>query len=216
MKFKVIILDFDGTIVESVGIKDEAFKTLFEEYPDHLEEITNYHLSHNATVRFEKFRHITENILRQKYTEEIERTLSKRFSELVFQKIVECPYVRGAEDFLNFFMGRVPLYLASASPADELSKILSLRNMTEYFKKIYAVPWKKTDVIADILRRENVAPKEAVAIGDSLEDYRAALSMKIFFVGRQSGKFSGIMNIPILNDLIEIRNFLCNMTPIRS
>ena len=33
MRFKIIVLDFDGTLIESVGIKDQAFKELFKDYP---------------------------------------------------------------------------------------------------------------------------------------------------------------------------------------
>jgi phosphoglycolate phosphatase-like HAD superfamily hydrolase len=212
MKIKTIILDFDGTIVESVGIKDWAFETLFKEYPDHLDEITKYHLSHNATVRFEKFKYITEHILKEKYTEDVERNLSRRFSELVFKQIVECPYVSGAEDFLNYFWGKIPLYLASASPAEELERILKARNLEKYFKKIYAIPWMKKDVIKDILNNENIPPEEAVFIGDAFEDYQAAQSTNVFFIGRDSNKSFYSAEIPVYNGLFDIKTFLCTVS----
>ena len=208
MKYKVIILDFDGTIVESVGIKDEAFKTLFTKYPDKLDEITNYHLSHNATIRFEKFRHITKHILNQEYTEELERTLSRKFSDLVFQKIIECPYVHGAKDFLNCFWGRVPLYLASTSPADELDRILTARDIKKYFKNVYAIPWVKTDVIKDILNCEHIYPDEAVFVGDAFEDYRAARETGVHFIGRDSGKFIEKAAISIYPGMKDILKYL--------
>lgn len=211
MKIKTIILDFDGTIVESVGIKDWAFKTLFKEYPDHLDEIMEYHLSHNATVRFEKFRHITENILGEEYSEGIEKKLSGKFSKLVFQRIVECPYVPGAEDFLNYFGDKVPLYLASASPVEELERIIETRGIKKYFKKIYAIPWVKTDIIKDILKSQNISPEKAVFIGDAFEDYQAAKSTDIFFIGRYSNKSFSDAHIPIYQDLFKIKHFLIQM-----
>ena len=102
MKFKTIILDFDGTIVESVGIKDQAFRELFRGYPECLDRIMDYHLAHNATIRYDKFQYITENILGQVYTEEAKQRLSGQFSDLVFERIVNCPYVNGARDFLEY------------------------------------------------------------------------------------------------------------------
>jgi phosphoglycolate phosphatase-like HAD superfamily hydrolase len=208
MKFKAIILDFDGTIVESVGIKDRAFRELFKDYPDRLDEIMAYHLSHNATVRFEKFWHITENILKKEYTEDIARDLRDRFSKLIFQRIVECPYVPGAEDFLDYFQGKVPLFLISISPAEEFERILSARNLTKYFKRIYAVPWIKADAIKDILQNESVFPQEAVFIGDSFEDYQSAQSTRVFFIGRDSGKSFGGADIPVYRNLDDIKNYL--------
>jgi len=205
---KVIILDFDGTIIESVGIKDSAFKTLFSEYPEHLNRIMRYHLSNNATVRFDKFKHVIENILNQEYNEEKKRFLSRRFSDLVFEKIVECPYVRGAEDFLNYFREKVPIYLASASPLEELEEILETRDLKKYFKNVYAIPWIKMDVIQDILKRENIPSEEAVFIGDAFEDYEAARLTDVFFIGRNSGKSFHSADIPVYKNLSDIKEFL--------
>jgi len=210
MKIKVIILDFDGVIVESVGIKDRAFRKLFEAHPAYLDRIMEYHLSHNAIVRFEKFRYITENIIGREYNKKIEKELSVKFSELVFNAIVGCPYVRGATDFLNYFYGRVSIYLASMSPADELDRIVEARNLKKYFKKIYAVPWVKADVIKDIMMKEEAENKEIIFIGDSLEDYQSAQKMNVSFIGRDSKKSFDGAAIPIYKDLFEIKKVLIN------
>jgi phosphoglycolate phosphatase-like HAD superfamily hydrolase len=211
MNFKVIILDFDGTIVESVGIKDEAFRVLFQEYPMHMEKIIEYHLSHNATVRFEKFRHIVENILGQEYSKKTDEHLCTRFSDLVFQEIIKCPYVEGAEEFLNYYFVKAPLYLASASPASELDKILSARGLKKYFRCVYAIPWEKTDILGDIIKRENVAAADVTFIGDSYEDYKAAHAKGVHFVGRNSGKSFHGANIPVYDDMVEIKKYFQNL-----
>ncbi len=208
MKFKVIILDFDGTIVESVGIKDQAFETLFKEYPDKLDEIMKYHLSHNAIIRFEKFRYITEHILKQKYDEDVKRRLSQRFSELVFKRIIDCPYVSGTIEFLDYYHEILPLYLVSVSPEDELDKILTARDLKKYFKKVYPSSWKKSEAMEDILRKEKLTPNETLFIGDSLEDYESARSTNILFIGRYSGRSFQGARINIFNDFIAIGAFL--------
>lgn len=210
MKVKTIILDFDGTIVESVGIKDWAFEALFREYPDKLDEIMRYHLSHNATIRFEKFKYITENILRQEYNEDVEGGLSRGFSDLVVKKIIECPYVPGAMEFLEYFHEILPLYLVSVSPGDELDKILTARDLKKYFKKIYPSPWKKSDAVFDILREENLSPKQTLFIGDSLEDYQSAQAARVSFIGRDSGRSFQGARINVFNDFVDIRAFLDN------
>lgn len=208
MKIKTIILDFDGTIVESVGIKDRAFEMLFEKYPQHLDQIMDYHLSHNARVRYEKFKYITEIILKEEYTQETEKSLAKRFSDLVYKRIVECPYVPGAEDFLNYYHDKIPLYLASASPANELGRILKARHLTEYFKGVYAIPWVKKDVIKDIMYVEKISSDEVVFIGDAFEDYQAAQSAQVFFIGRRSSKSFRDADIPVYENLFDIKTYL--------
>ncbi len=208
MNIKTIILDFDGTIVESVGIKDRAFETLFREYPDHLDEIMKYHLSHNATVRFDKFRYIVEKILGQEYGGETERKLSEAFSKLVFERIVQCPYVRGAQEFLECFWGKIPLYLISVSPDEELERILKARDLNKYLKKIYAIPWVKKEAIQDILKSEKISSQEAVFIGDTFEDYQAARSAGVFFIGRDSHKSFHGADIPVYENMFDIKKFL--------
>jgi len=210
-KIRTIILDFDGTLVESVGIKDEAFHTLFSGYPEYLPAIMEYHLSHNATVRFEKFRHITENILIERYDDETKDRLSRRFSELVFRRIVECPFVEGAQDLLLFFYERLPVYLVSASPESELEKILELRNIRKYFTDIYAVPWKKSEAIRDILKGESGPRKETLFIGDAFEDYEAASTAGISFIGRDSGKSFKNAAVPVYKNLFEIKEHICGL-----
>lgn len=210
MGYKTIILDFDGTIVESVGIKDEAFEELFQDYPSYLGDIKEYHLAYNATIRFDKFKHIYENILGEKYSPSVEESLSKKFSEIVYSKIVACPYVEGAVDFLEFFWKRVPIYLASVNPADELDRILKARKIINYFKGIYAYPWVKAAAINDVIQKEKITPAEAVFIGDTLEDYISARDAGVCFIGRRSGRSFGGASIPIYKDLKEIQSFLRN------
>jgi len=215
MHYSVIILDFDGTIVESVGIKDAAFEELFKGFPDHLDDIVHYHLSHNATVRFEKFEYIYRNILNLKYNEEIEKSLSERFSELVFQKIINCPYVPGALEFLQHFQNTVPLYLVSFSPGDELDKILDARNLKLYFSKVYSSSWNKVDAILDILLKESISPKDTVFIGDAYEDYLAARSTSVSFICRNSNKNFHGSDLRIFNDLRSIKDFLDSTVKIK-
>jgi len=208
MRFRVIILDFDGTIVESVGIKDAAFRELFRGYPEHLDEIMAYHLSHNATIRFEKFEFIYRNILKQPYGQNIKEDLSRRFSDLVFNEIVECPFVEGALEFLEHFVAILPLYLVSMSPEEELIRILREKALAQYFKNVYYSSWKKVDAIDDICRNEAVLPIEAVFVGDTYEDFQAAKSMNVPFVGRNSKKSFFDSTAPIFEDLHGVLEFV--------
>ena len=46
---KAIILDFDGVILESVSVKTEAFRKLFSNKPDYVDEIVEFHIK-NGTI----------------------------------------------------------------------------------------------------------------------------------------------------------------------
>jgi beta-phosphoglucomutase-like phosphatase (HAD superfamily) len=207
-EIRAIILDFDGTLVESVGIKDDAFRALFSEYPEHLPAIMEYHLTQNATVRFEKFRHITESILGMQYDDHTKERLSRTFSEMVFRRITECPFVAGAEEFLEHFCRKIPLYLSSASPDEELSRILETRCLRDFFRHVYAASWPKEDAIRNILKKEDIPPENAVFIGDAFEDYEAARSAGVQFIGRNSRKSFRNAPVAVYKDLFEIKEVL--------
>ena len=60
----VLILDFDGVIVESIPLKTVAFRKIFSfAPPEHLDEIIAFHLENGGMSRYDKFRHIYANIL---------------------------------------------------------------------------------------------------------------------------------------------------------
>jgi beta-phosphoglucomutase len=208
---KAILLDFDGVIIESVGIKDQAFEELYQTYPKYLPQIVEYHLSHNATIRFTKFRYIAENILHEPYNAQKEKELSERFSNLVFEKIIDCPYVDGALEFLDFFSNRVPLYLISISPEEELSQILIARNLDHYFEKVYANPPQKSEAFKQILAESQLDPSETVYIGDTPEDYEAAFTIGIPFIGRKSKKVFPEGGFPVFENMREVQNCLWDL-----
>ena len=205
---KTIILDFDGVIVESLGIKTEAFRDLFSDYPQHLEQIMSYHLAHNAISRYIKFEHIVTHILDETYDEERKKELGTRFSQLVRQKVIECPYVAGAEEFLQYFSPRVPLYVASATPQDELASIIRARGIDGHFKGIYGTPWEKYEIVQKVMLAEKVNPDAVAYVGDSQEDYKVAQETGIFFVGRINEEPLDSLGVLAYKDLFGVKQYL--------
>lgn len=206
--YQAIILDFDGVIVESVGIKDDAFRELFKDFPHHLDSIMTYHLTNNATIRYEKFKVIYEEILGLPYTGEVSARLGAQFSKMIFEKIVLCPFVKGALEFLEEFERQALFYLVSINPAQELRLILAAKKIDQFFSDIYAYPWGKADSIREILRRNDFLEKDVVFIGDSPEDFQAAKMVGIDFIGRQSVRSWEGKGCLVFNDLQEIANYL--------
>ncbi len=205
---RTIILDFDGTLVESVGIKDRAFETVFSGFPDRLAEIMDYHRAHNHVLRFEKFRHITETILGQTYTEADEKRLGDAFHDLVVDGLISCPEVRGARAFLEEFHGRAYMCLVSKSPDTEFRQVVAARGMDRYFTGIYTGDWNKADAIRDILARADTSAENTVCIGDTLEDHAAATEAGVAFIGRDSGRPFPASVTPVFADMEQIRQHL--------
>ncbi len=154
--FKVIVLDFDGVILESLDIKTKAFLKVFSGYPEHAEEIARYHLQNGGVSRYKKFEHICNNILRIPLRDGESEELGKHFSEAVINEMLMCPFVKGALEFLEKYSRIATLYIASGTPEDELRYIVEKRGLSKYFKAVYGTPALKTDIIINIIDNEKI------------------------------------------------------------
>lgn len=207
-KIQAIILDFDGVIVESNQIKHMAFSELFSQFPQYHDDIMAYHLRNNAVDRHEKFRFIMESILHETYSSEIAQIWSEQYSKMTRQKIIACPYVSGAEGFIHD-LGRIfPLFLASATPQDELKLILDARGMTGLFQSIYGAPLKKIKIFEEIASESLLTPEEILFIGDSREDFFSAQEFGCNFIGRISEYNFKDVPARCFQDLYEIKAYI--------
>lgn len=206
---RAIILDFDGVIVESVDIKTQAFRELFSIYTPNVEPIVNYHLSHSGVSRFIKFQYIWENILKRRYDNTIQDKLGKEFSEIVISQVIDCPFVVGALDFLQKFYKKIPLYIASAVPQEELVTIIHKKGLGRYFTALYGYPpVTKSQAIKNVMSRQAIPAEDILYIGDSLEDLKAAKARGTLFIARKNKEDFKDYSLPVLDDLNSITNYI--------
>ena len=93
MKKEVIIFDFDGTLIESVNIKDKAFKKIFSRFPKkERKKAWDFHKEHSGWSRVEKFKILLEGMSEAQHKIKMEE-LSIEFSVLVTEEIVKAPLV---------------------------------------------------------------------------------------------------------------------------
>ncbi len=200
---RAAVFDFDGVIAESADIKTEAFRRLF----DGDERAVQYHVANMGVSRYDKFRHITTEILGRPYTPEDERRLGERFSELVVDEVVRCPFVPGARELLKRLAGELPLFVASAVPEEELRKIVSLRGIEDRFQAVYGTPATKGQILRRILEDRDLDRDEVVMVGDASSDLNGAREAGVRFVGRVPAggpdPFAG-EDVLVVNDMSEL------------
>jgi HAD superfamily hydrolase (TIGR01549 family) len=212
---EAILFDFDGVILESVGIKTDAFRELFKTYPAKVNAIVQYHLQNGGVNRTEKFAYIYRKFLRRPLTEVDQKRLGIRFSNIIQMKMLVCRYVPGALRFLKSLQGRVPVYVASATPERELKRIIKKRGIQPFFKRIFGHPTSKRETIRSVIRQGNLHPSQILYVGDSLADWKAARAEGILFVARKNPELPGRFprNVRQVNDLSELhRWFKASMT----
>ena len=207
---KSLILDFDGVITESVGIKAEAFSNLYKKYGNDIQrKILDHHYSNGGMSRYDKFRFYHEEFLGITLTDSMMKNLSNRFSKIVLGKIINVPYVNGALDFLNLYYNTYNLFISTGTPKTEIDLIIKERKIDHYFLKVYGSPMSKVTHVHQILSKFNLKREETIFVGDSLEDFNAAKSTGLKFVARihdTNEYLNGSNNC--INDLTELPELL--------
>lgn len=184
---ELIVFDFDGVIIESNGIKDQVFEEIFNRYPEYGADALAWHREHVSLSRYAKFDFLLQKMNRQN-DEVFRNALVSDFSRITLEKLQKVDFVKGARKFLEKYHDRLPLYLASVTPADDLVLILDNLGLRGFFKDMYGCPpWTKPDAIRDILTKEKASSSTVVLIGDSYGDQRAAQETGVRFIGRNSG-----------------------------
>jgi phosphoglycolate phosphatase len=181
---KGIVFDFDGVILESTKIKTEAFTTLFSEHPDHLDKIVKLHLDNAGISRFEKFKIIYRDYIGYEIKEDELDQLGNLFSNIIYDKILCCPFVPGAQEFLEKYYGKYHYYIASGVPEYELRDIINQRHIAKYFRGVYGSPETKTHMLLKIISNNHYKSGEVIFIGDSEADYVGAIEASVPFIGR--------------------------------
>jgi len=206
---KAIIFDFDGVIVESAGLKTEAFREIFSAYPRKIDEILRYHLINAGISRYVKFRYIYNRILKLKLPNAKEIELGKRFSRIVFKKVLKAPFVAGAREFLDRHKTHYQFFIASGTPEKELRNIASLRGLGSFFKGVYGSPKKKSNIINGIIREYEFEKNNVIYIGDAESDRIAARDAKIIFIERKASFDANRKNEPwVIKDLAGLEGVL--------
>jgi phosphoglycolate phosphatase-like HAD superfamily hydrolase len=185
MNWQAIFFDFDGVILDSVDIKTKAFAKMFRPFGSKTEsEVIAYHLANKGVSRYEKFKYYYENILKREISEKELDNLGKKFSDLVLKGVIDSPFIEGALETLNkLYIRKIPAYLVSGTPRNEINHIVTEKGISHYFKEVHGTPRYKDEIIKDILAHNEYQPNKCLFIGDAMSDYNAAKKNDLFFLG---------------------------------
>jgi phosphoglycolate phosphatase-like HAD superfamily hydrolase len=179
-----LVFDFDGVILESAGIKVNAFREIFSRYPAEVDAVVAYHKAHAGMGRIEKLRIIYRDILKKPLSASDEQKLNQEFSDYVVGRVLACPFVPGVLECLDWSSARYPLFVASGVPQDELQDIVVRRELAKFFTGVNGSPRNKVQILGDIRSEHGWASSQLLMVGDALTDSNAAAKAGTAFVGR--------------------------------
>lgn len=184
MTIKVIVFDFDGTLIDSNRLKYDAFFELFSDDQKHVQIVQSVLSEKKEQSRFI----ILEEILRQLGHMQalgIKRkvkTLADRYNDRVVAGAKTCSEMPGASKVLHVLSPRYRLYVSSTTPEDPLKEIIACRGWTLLFEDVFGYPRRKSETIQRIFKREKATGSELLVVGDGESDRQSAAENGCHFV----------------------------------
>jgi phosphoglycolate phosphatase-like HAD superfamily hydrolase len=179
-----IIFDFDGVILDSAALKVEAYVTIYAgEEPAKVKELVRHAHLHGGTTRRTKFAQYERELFGRPGDPESVERLSRRYSDLVYGAVLQCPFIEGAYPLLVAAKSKVDMHVVSGTPDDELRAIIRERGLANFFRSTAGAPATKVEAFAQILRDNRYDAGKVVAIGDSMTEFWAAEQLRIPFLG---------------------------------
>ena len=206
MQYQAFFFDFDGVLADSVEVKTTAFAKIFKPYgPEVVAKVVDHHRHNGGMTRVEKFRYYYPEFLGKPLNDSELEHLCKQFSQLVVDAVVAAPEIPGAEEFLKTWYLKVPCFVVSATPEDEIYEIIKRRKLSPFFKEVLGASYTKQANTKKLLAKYNLQPRECLFFGDAMSDYQAAKVCSIDFLAIVPGP-----QAPLLQAVPEVlwaRNF---------
>ncbi len=174
VRFKVIVFDFDGTLVDTASAKREAF---FEALPE------TCHAAVRSVLRADPdgSRHtvipamLVEARRRGADVRELDAEAAiNAYSDAVKTAVGSASDVDGVHDVLDWASSMAPVYIFSMTPEHELADAIGRRNWQAHISESFGYPSVKRDVLARLIERHGAGPEEVLVVGDGQSDRDAA------------------------------------------
>ncbi len=205
----LFIFDFDGVLADSVQIKMQAFKQMYEPHGEKIvDKVSKYHLLNGGVSRYKKIKYFHKEYLDEEITESELEKLSKEFSSIIVDKVIASNEINGSTKYLKELVKKKKICaINTGTPTKEIKEILKKRNLLIFFKHVYGSPDGKLKNLKNILLDSNLTKEKAVFFGDSSTDLEAAIELNIDFIGvgrAIKGVDTNYKKIKYINDFSEL------------
>ncbi len=180
-QIKNIIFDFDGVIIDSVKIKDLAFKKLVKKYNTSIQiKFYHFHRKNLGLSRDVKFDYLLKKLIK-KYSYKEKKNLSIKFTNIIKKDIKKSKFIKGSRAFLKK-SAHLNKFISSGTPQTELKKICERKKISHLFKEMLGSPSSKERHIMFLKKKYKINKKNTIYFGDSLVDYNASQVLGLKFI----------------------------------
>tara|TARA_B100000767_G_scaffold251948_1_gene255357 strand:- start:15647 stop:16264 length:618 start_codon:yes stop_codon:yes gene_type:complete len=189
---KTILWDFDGVILDSMKVRDWGFEQIFKSFHQELiDKLLIFHQKNGGLSRYVKIRYFYEKLLGKSISKEQVDEYAENFSCLMKMELIKPENL--ILDSLNHIKNNYEKYnfhIVSGSDQEELRFLCNELKISQYFKSIHGSPTPKNLLVSKLLENYKYNIDKTCLIGDSINDYEAALHNKIRFYNYNNPKIS--------------------------
>jgi phosphoglycolate phosphatase-like HAD superfamily hydrolase len=180
-----ILFDFDGVILDSMPVRDYGFEHIFRSFDaTDIDKLLVYHNKNGGLSRFVKIRYFFEEILHKSVSEETILQYAEDFSVIMKKELIKKKYlIQSSVDFIANNYEFYNLHIVSGSEHTELNFLCKELGISQYFLDINGSPIHKNELVKNVMKERAYKNNETILIGDSINDYEAAVKNSINFYG---------------------------------
>lgn len=171
-RYKAIVFDFDGVILNSNKIKEKAIKSISEKYLNHSKsnEFTRYFIENNGMPR--------ELKILKFFNKKTAKVILDEYNNLLKEELTHAKFTNCFEILLEKLNKiNIKPFILSGGDSIEIIKLLKIRNKLDYFSKVYGGPNTKSENLKS-MKLEG----KTLFIGDSEIDYQTAKRFNLDFI----------------------------------
>jgi phosphoglycolate phosphatase-like HAD superfamily hydrolase len=183
-----VILDFDGVIMDSMGLKLESFCHALEGFGFSREAIGKLQLATAGLSRYKVIPLMYASLAGEAMPDELYREALARFNAHDEASRGKMVLKRGTEQFLQGAQALdVPLAVVTGTPQEVIDKTMEYFRLGIYFRSVLGSPGSKSQHLETLLKEFRLDPASCLFVGDAVKDQEAAAALGIPFAGVNNG-----------------------------